>query len=134
LQAIPHVPPAHTAVPLGGAGQALLQAPQFCVSIETLRHWLWQGRKPWSQAKPQLPPAQVALPCAGTPQPAPQVEQSLGSEVRSVHLPEQLVWPVGHEVVHRPAAHTWLAPHAAAQAPQFCGSDPRSTQLWPQAT
>ena len=43
LQAMPHVPPAHTAVPFAGGGQALLQAPQFWVSSDTLRHWFWHG-------------------------------------------------------------------------------------------
>ena len=43
LQASPQTPPLQVAVPFGGAGQATPQAPQFCVSLETFRHWPWQA-------------------------------------------------------------------------------------------
>jgi hypothetical protein len=40
---MPHMPVWQVAVPFAGAGHALPQLPQFCVSIESLRHWPLQG-------------------------------------------------------------------------------------------
>jgi hypothetical protein len=134
LHATPHAPPWQVAVPLAGAGHTLPQLPQFCVSTDTLRHWLLQATKPVSQAKPQVPPTHVAVPCAGMPQPAPQVEQLLGSLVRSVHCPPQLVSPCAQVMVQTPEAQAWPVAQAVPQAPQFWGLEPSSTHVVPHAT
>jgi hypothetical protein len=131
---MPHAPFWQVAVPLAGAGHALPQLPQFCVSVDTLRHLPLHATKPVSHANPQVPPVHLALPCAGTPQPAPQVEQLLGSVVRSVHCPPQLVCPVGQPLVHTPAAHAWPEAHVTPQAPQSCGSEASTTHADPHAT
>jgi hypothetical protein len=124
----------HVGVPFATPLQMWPQLPQFCVSFETLRHWLWQATNPGSQLKPQVPPTQVAAPCAGTPQPAPQVEQLLGSVLGSVHWPLQFFSGAVHIVTQVPPEHASPAAQGWPQPPQFWGSVSLFTQLWPQAT
>jgi hypothetical protein len=40
---MPQWPIWHVAVPFAAAGQTSPQLPQFCVSIESSRHWLPHG-------------------------------------------------------------------------------------------
>lgn len=52
----------------------------------------------------------------------------------STHWPLQLVFPLSHDVVHFPAAHTWSPAHALPQAPQWLGLALTSTHCCPHST
>jgi hypothetical protein len=99
---MPHVPPWHVAVPFGGTGQTLPHAPQFCVSLEALRHWFLHARKPALHVNPQAPEVHTALPFAGTPHPEPHAPQLFGSDPSVAQLPLQSVCPAGQVPVHEP--------------------------------
>lgn len=66
LQARTHVPDVHAAVPLAGAEQAALQAPQCCTLVrvslsQPLALLPSQLAKPVAQANVHMPPAQLAV-------------------------------------------------------------------------
>src|SRR5258706_7297258 len=128
---MPHTPAWQVAVPLAGGAQTTPHMPQFCVSIDGLRHWLPQGTNPGSQAKPHAPVVHWATPCAGAPQVVLQVPQLLESVCVLMQWPPQFLRPIEHTFVQEPEAQTSSAGQVFPQAPQLLGSDPRSTQLFP---
>ncbi len=90
----------------------------------------------WSQspnpiahaAMPHAPDTQitVALASAHTAPHAPQLDASVERFSQCV-LPRQSACPDGHTVVdvmHAPATHRWVVPHAVAQPPQCAASEP----------
>jgi hypothetical protein len=79
--------------------QLFPQAPQLVESVSVFVHPL-QSVSPARQA--HVPALQIMPPV----QLLPQVPQLLASLETSAHAPLQFVWPLGHSVLHAPAAQT----------------------------
>jgi len=83
-QAVPQVPAVHAADPPAGAGQALLQAPQWAVLVrvsvsQPLAALPSQSARPPMHMLPQVPAAQVATAPGEEAQRVPQAPQCAGS-------------------------------------------------------
>lgn len=131
---MPHMPPAHVAVPLAGGVQTMPQPPQFCVSEDTLRQLVPHASKPALQVNPHVPETHVAAPWAGTPHAVPHAPQFVGSVAVSVHCWLQSVRVPGHVSWHEPPAHALPVSHVIPHEPQLFGSDWMSTHAGPHLT
>jgi hypothetical protein len=133
VQVMPHLLPLHTALPLGGVGQAFPHAPQLpaleVVSTQAALH----DMVPVGHRSRHWPPKHVLLAPHWTPQPP----QLFGSMLVAMQASPQRVRPALQLKSHAPRAQTATASagatHALPQAPQFIGSAFSSTQEVPQS-
>src|SRR5262249_25570605 len=135
-------PPLHTLPPV----HAIPQPPQFCGSLDGSTQAPAQSMVPTGQLITQTPPLHTAP--AG--QTAGQLPQWSGSVWRSTQTPPQTDMPTGHcagsllvstqarlhgvsarehDMLHCPTSQTCPAAQATPQAPQLCGSLPRSVHI-----
>jgi hypothetical protein len=126
------------AVPPVGAAQTRLQLPQWLASEVRFTQLPppLAGLAPQTVSPPVHEPtqaleAQVAAPPVGGLQPLPQAPQLLGLLVRSMQVPEQLVWPLPQQV---PPEQVWPPAHFMPQPPQLLTSLSSSTQVPLQLT
>jgi hypothetical protein len=86
----------------------------------------------------QLPALHAAMPPAGASQACPQAPQFRGSELVSIQLAPQALYPLSHAMLQVDAAHTAEpccgAGHALSQLPQWEVEVAVSTQAPPQLT
>jgi hypothetical protein len=99
---MPHALAAHTATPLAGAAQALLQAPQFFRLLRVSKHWPEHAVSPVLHCTPQPATPHTARPYSGVAQLVVQLPQCAGSAPRSTQLFSQRAVPAGQLLTHFP--------------------------------
>lgn len=116
-----HVPPLHTLE----AGQPRPHTPQLLPSLVVSTQRLPHRTCPVVQTHSPRVHAPFAQTRAQTP-------QCSGFDLRSTHAPAQALRPPVQDGLQTPALQTGVVPsQRTPQAPQFSGSDARSTQLGP---
>lgn len=90
-----------------------------------------QGTSPEVHWNEQLPALQLAAAPAGAEQTLPHLPQLDGSESRSTHAPEHVVF-APQSVLHLPDLQTCPVPQAFSQLPQWSWLEVRSTHVPPQ--
>jgi len=110
----PHIPAVHEAP----AGHRFPQAPQFSGSDCRRKHPVPHIVRPAPHVDAHVPAVHRGIaPPHGA---AAHDPQCAGSDMRSTHVPLQLVNPVGHR--HRPPVQVIRPGHTELQVPQFIGS------------
>jgi hypothetical protein len=110
--------------------QAFPHDPQFFGSLDRFTQLMPQADSGGVHIPVQAPAWQKGV---APPQAFPQEPQFFGSLPVLVQVPLHLCSPVGQGIWHIPLEQVCPEAQAWLQAPQFCGSVDRSTQLWPQA-
>ena len=128
-------PPSLVHVPAlqGPFEQALLQPPQFLLSMAVFTHWPAQSVVAPVHTKPQAPALQLGTAFSGAAQATPHAPQCATLVSRSTHSLAHGV-PLEQLRVHFPFAHTWPAAQPLPQTPQFWKLELVSTQTPLQAT
>jgi hypothetical protein len=133
VQVMPHLPPLHTAPPLGGTEQAFPHPPQLPALEDVSTHAASHDMVPVGHRSRHSPPEHALF----APHLMPQPPQLSGSMLVAMHVPPQRVRPALQLKSHAPRAQTATASAGATQtlpqAPQFIGSAFSSTQDVPQS-